>query len=78
MFDFTPLQNIAIFVIVLLIAIFYIRRFWFWFWKVTKLLTQFDLVVETTHSTNEEVKAIKVTLDELKNSLGKLNSGNSA
>ena len=78
MFDFTPLQNIAIFVIVLLIAIFYIRRFWFWFWKVTKLLTQFDLVVETTHSTNEEVKAIKVTLDELKNSLGKLNSGNRA
>ncbi len=72
MFDFTPLQNIAIFVIFILVVVFYIRRFWFWFWKVTKLLTQFDLVLQTTVSTNEVVMEMQQKLNTMKQAIDEI------
>lgn len=63
MWELTLLQKSVIAIVVFLIIIFYIRRFWFYFWKVNKLLTQFDEVKEITQSTNDTVKKILEKMD---------------
>ncbi len=75
MFDFTPLQNIALFVIFILVFIFYARRFWFWFWKSGKLMTQFDAIIQPTETTNETVKEMNAKLDEMQQSLEQIKKG---
>ncbi len=72
MFDFTPLETFAVIVICVLVIVFYVRRFWFWFWKVTKLLSQFDVVAQTTTDTNEDIKDLSAKLEEIKQSLEEL------
>ena len=69
MWELTLLQKSIIAIVIFLLIIFYLRRFWFYFWKVNKLLTQFDEVKEITQSTNENVKQIREKLEVIEKGL---------
>lgn len=63
--EFTITQTVIAIFIVLFFALFYIRRFWFWFWKVSKLFKQFEDLERITLSTNQEIKEVHQKLNKL-------------